>query len=82
MRRMRRRLLFFFRGCVECPASVGGNVFCIKRLTSPSLCFGEASLEFGFTVLLSGSVRVCAPLSHVPHGKNPRTALCSPQKSR
>lgn len=51
MRRL-QRLLVFFRGYVECPASVGGNIFCIKRLTSPSLCFGEASLEFGFAVLL------------------------------
>lgn len=54
-----QRLLFFFRGCVECPASVGGNIFCIKRLTSPSLCLVEASLEFDFAVLLSGSACTC-----------------------
>lgn len=81
MRRM-RCLLFFFRGCVECPASVGGNLFCIRRLTSPSLCFAETSLEFGSTVL-SGSacarVRLCPMLAHEKlHGK-----LCSSlQKSR
>lgn len=63
MRRM-QRLLFFFPGCVECPASVGGNIFCIKRLTSLSLCFGEASLEFGFAGLLSGSA--CACVRHCP----------------
>lgn len=70
---MRRPLFrfFFFRGCVECPASVGGNIFCIKRLTSPSLCFSEASLEFGFAVLLGGSACACVRLHArlgVPHG--------------
>lgn len=82
MRRM-RCLLFFFRGCVECPASVGGNLFSIKRLTSPSLCFGEASVEFGSTVLLSGSACACVRLCPMLPREKFHAKLCySLQKSR
>lgn len=75
-----QRLLFFFRGCVECPASVGGNVFCIKRLTSPSLCFGGASLEFGFAVLLGGSACACVRLCPMFPMKTSHGKLCVPHR--